>query len=54
MLSYSCKETCTEHQSQDERKNTMKVFAKYVTVEAVKNKQVLTLLFLDWDNKRDC
>ena len=54
MLSYSCKEACTEHQSQDERKNTMKVFAKYVTVEAVKNKQVLTLLFLDWDNKRDC
>ena len=32
----------------------MKVFAKYVTVEAAKNKQVLTLLFLDWDNKRDC
>lgn len=32
----------------------MKVFAKYVTVEAVCNKQVLTLLFLDWDNKRDC
>ncbi len=32
----------------------MKVFAKYVTVEAVKNKQVLTLLFLDWDKKWDC
>lgn len=30
----------------------MKVFAKYVTVEAVKDKQVLTLLFLDWDGKR--
>lgn len=32
----------------------MKVFAKYVTVEAVKDKQVLTLLFLDWASKRDC
>lgn len=32
----------------------MKVFAKYVTVEAVKDKQVLTLLFLDWSSKRDC
>lgn len=32
----------------------MKVIAKYVTVEAVKNKQVLTLLFLDWNSKRDC
>lgn len=32
----------------------MKVYAKYVTVEAVKNKQILTLLFLDWDSKRDC
>lgn len=32
----------------------MKVFAKYVTVEAVKDKQVLTLLFLDWNSKRDC
>lgn len=31
----------------------MKVFAKYVTVEAVKDKQVLTLLFLDWNSKRD-
>ena len=26
----------------------MKVIAKYVTVEAVKDKKVLTLLFLDW------
>ena len=32
----------------------MKVLAKYVTVEAVKDKQVLTLLFLDWNSKRDC
>lgn len=32
----------------------MKVFVKYVTVEAVKDKQVLTLLFLDWNSKRDC
>lgn len=32
----------------------MKVFAKYVTVEAVRNKQVMTLLFLDWNSKRDC
>lgn len=32
----------------------MKVIAKYVTVEAVKEKQVLTLLFLDWNSKRDC
>lgn len=32
----------------------MKVFAKYVTVEAVKDKQVLTLLFLDWERARDC
>lgn len=32
----------------------MKVFAKYVTVEAVKDKQVLALLFLDWHSKRDC
>ena len=31
----------------------MKVIAKYVTVEAVKDKQVLTLLFLDWNSKRD-
>ena len=32
----------------------MKVIAKYVTVEAVKDKQVLTLLFPDWNSKRDC
>ena len=32
----------------------MKVFVKYVTVEAVKDKQVLTLLFLDWERARDC
>lgn len=32
----------------------MKVIAKYVPVEAVKEKQVLTLLFLDWNSKRDC
>ena len=32
----------------------MKVFAKYVTVEAVKDKQVLTFLFLDWERARDC
>lgn len=32
----------------------MKVSTKYVTVEAVKDKQVLTLLFLDWNSKRDC
>lgn len=32
----------------------MKVYTKYVTVEAVKDKQVLTLLFLDWNSKRDC
>lgn len=32
----------------------MKVFAKYVTVEAVKDKSVLTLLFLDWERARDC
>lgn len=32
----------------------MKAIAKYVTVEAVKDKQVLTLLFLDWNSKRDC
>lgn len=32
----------------------MKVFAKYVTVEAVRDKQVVTLLFLDWNSKRDC
>lgn len=32
----------------------MKVIVKYVTVEAVKDKQVLTLLFLDWNSKRDC
>lgn len=32
----------------------MKVFAKYVTVEAVPDKQVVTLLFLDWNSKRDC
>lgn len=32
----------------------MKVIAKYVTVEAVKDKQVLTLLFLDCNSKRDC
>ena len=32
----------------------MKVTVKYVTVEAVKDKQVLTLLFLDWNSKRDC
>lgn len=30
----------------------MKVIAKYVTVEAVKDKQVLTLLFLDWKSSR--
>lgn len=32
----------------------MKVFTKYVTVEAVRDKSVLTLLFLDWNSKRDC
>ena len=32
----------------------MKVITKYVIVEAVKDKQVLTLLFLDWNSKRDC
>ena len=32
----------------------MRVITKYVTVEAVKDKQVLTLLFLDWSSKRDC
>jgi hypothetical protein len=32
----------------------LKVIAKYVTVEAVKNTQVLTLLFLDWNSRRDC
>lgn len=32
----------------------MKVIAKYVTVEAVKDKKVLILLFLDWNSKRDC
>lgn len=32
----------------------MKVIAKYVTVEAVKDRQVLTLLFPDWNIKRDC
>ena len=32
----------------------MKVFANYVKVEAVRDKQVVTLLFLDWSSKRDC
>jgi hypothetical protein len=32
----------------------MKVIAKYVTVEVVKDKQVLTLLFPDWNGKRGC
>lgn len=32
----------------------MKVITKYVTVEAVKDKQILTLLFLDRNSKRDC
>lgn len=32
----------------------MKVIAKYVTVEALKDKQVLTLLFPDWNSRRDC
>lgn len=32
----------------------MKVITKYVTVEAVKDKQVLTLLFLDWNSRSDC
>lgn len=32
----------------------MKVITKYITVEAVKDEQVLTLLFLDWNSKRDC
>lgn len=32
----------------------MKVITKYVTVEAVKDKQVLTLLFPDWNSKRGC
>lgn len=32
----------------------MKVIVKYVTVEAVKDKQVLTLLFPDWNDKRGC
>lgn len=31
----------------------MKVIAKYVTVEAMKDRQVLTLLFPDWNSKRD-
>lgn len=32
----------------------MKVIAKYVTVEAVKDRQVLTLLFPDWNSKCEC
>lgn len=32
----------------------MKVIAKDGTVEAVKDKRVLTRLFLDWNSKRDC
>lgn len=32
----------------------MKVITKYVTVEAAKDRQVLTLLFPDWNSKRDC
>lgn len=32
----------------------MKVITKYVTVEAVKDKQVLTLLFPDWNSERGC
>lgn len=32
----------------------MKVISMYVTVEAVKDKQVLTLLFLYRNSKRDC
>ena len=32
----------------------MKVIAKYVTAEAVKDKQVLHLLFLDWNSRGDC
>lgn len=32
----------------------MRVIAKYITVVAVKDKQLLTLLFLDWTSKRDC
>lgn len=32
----------------------MKVFAKYVKVEAVRDKQAVTLLFLDWSSRRDC
>lgn len=32
----------------------MKVFVKYVTVKAVKDRQVLTLLFPDRNNKHDC
>lgn len=32
----------------------MKVIVKYVTVEAVKDRQVLTLLFPDWNSKSDC
>lgn len=32
----------------------MKVITKYVIVEAVKEKQVLTLLFPDWNSKRGC
>lgn len=32
----------------------MKVIAKYVTVEAVKDQACLTLLFPDWNSERDC
>lgn len=32
----------------------MKVITKYVTVEVMKDKQVLTLLFLDWNSRCDC
>lgn len=32
----------------------MKVITTYVTVEAVKDKQDLTLLFPDWNSERDC
>lgn len=32
----------------------MKIITKYVTVDAVKDRQVLTLLFPDWNSTRDC
>lgn len=54
MLSYSCKDKLAPNINHKTKGRHHESFAKYVTVEAVRDKEVLTLLFIDWNSKRAC